>query len=89
MAVNRPRLLSLVWALFGATQLYWAWVRSVDYTDVQGALYVLCLGLAMAGGLAGVVDPDQFMPDDISDWLLASQVLALAGTVVFGYLMWG
>jgi len=87
--VNRARLVSLVWVLFGATQLYWAWVKSVDYTDAQGALYLACLGLVMAGGLVGVVDPDRFMPDDIPDWLLVSQLLALAGTVVFGYLMWG
>jgi len=87
--VNRARLLSLVWALFGATHLYWAWVKSADYTDVQGVLYLACLGLAMAGGLAGVVDSDRFMPDDVSDWLLVSQVLGLAGAVVSGYLLWG
>ncbi len=87
--MNRSRLLSLVWALNGATQFYWLWARSVEYTDGVAVLVVACCVLPPPGGLAGVVDPDGFGVDYTPTWLLVTQVLALAGVAVGGFLVWG
>ena len=87
--MNRGRLVSLVWVLYGATQLYWQWVRSVDYTDARVVLYVASCGLIGAGGLAGTIDPDRFVPDYTPNWVIVTQILALAGVAVGGFLMWG
>lgn len=87
--MDRSRLLSLVWALYGATQFYWFWARSVDYTGVFAAIFAACCGLAVAGGLAGLVDPDRFGIDYTPTWLLVTQALALAGVAGGGFLMWG